>query len=84
MLFRSKTSYADYYLISYGKNQYGAFNKNNRQYFSSKKIEDSELENIADYKSDLNFNHLNSQELKKYPDGYNNYDDISIFFNIRN
>ncbi len=74
--------YKDVYLISYGKNQNGAINLNKKQFFKEKKLSIFETENIVNHMSDRIFNHLNHNELKKFPDGLDNYDDITIYFNI--
>ncbi len=82
-LITGKINYSDIYLISYGKNQNGAFNLNNKQFFPKKYISVYEEENIVNYKANSNFNYVNHKEIKKYPDGLDNYDDLSIFFNIK-
>lgn len=76
-------NYRDIYLISYGKNQNGAFNFNDKQFFPKKYIFKYEEENIVNYKANSNFNYINYKEIKKYPNGLDNYDDLSIFFNIK-
>lgn len=82
-LITGEINYRDIYLISYGKNQNGAFNFNDKQFFPKKYISEYEEENIVNYKANSNFNYISHKELKKYPNGLDNYDDLSIFFNIK-